>query len=617
MRISRFSTVLSALSVIFLIFTLMTPALAQDETLKSHGFSVFGELKYGPDFTNFDYTNPDAPKGGLATIGGFGSFDSLHPFILKGVSAAGLGGLFDTLLVSSGDEHASAYGLLAKEIEWPVDRSWVIFTLRPEARFHDGEPVTADDVIFSFNILKEKGHPQYAVLWKDVTSVEKIGDYKVKFAFANNENRELPLIIGGLSVLPQHYWEDREFGDSSLDIPVGSGPYKIKEMEPGRFIEYALNLDYWGKDLPVKKGQNNFDIRIEYYRDLEIIRQAVRAGDVDYWTENKAAAWAEAYDISAVEQGVLNKEWVEHQMPEGMQGYYLNTRRDVFKNKALRRALNLAFDYEWTNRTLFYNQYTRMNSYFTNSDMASSELPEGGELAILEPFRAQLPPEVFDEVYSQPVSDGSGNNRKNLRQAIKLLREAGYRFEDKKLIDPATGQQVIFEIIYSQSSSERILNPWVKVMRERLGMNVTSRLIDRPQFIRRVRDYDFDLTSARLLQSRSPGTEQFNYFHSRGVAEKGSMNLAGINDPVVDVLVEELVNADSREEQRDAARALDRVLLWGEYVVPNWYLSADRILYWDKFDRPAINPWNGVAFGTWWVDAEKVSSLEQRKKAIK
>jgi microcin C transport system substrate-binding protein len=614
--------ILGILTSLVLLITAISLPAAADETnagkvYKAHAISLFGEPKYGPDFTHFDYTNPDAPKGGVVTIGGYGSFDSLNPFILKGVSATGIGGLFDSLLVSSGDEHSSAYGLLAGEIEWPKDRSWVAFTLRPEARFHDGKPVTADDVVFSFDILMEKGHPQYAVIWQDVEKIEKLADNKVKFTFRIKGNRELPLTIGSLPVLPKHYWEDRDFADSSLDIPVGSGVYKVKELEAGRFIEYELDKNYWGINLPVNKGTGNFGLRIEYYRDLEIIRQAVRAGDVDYWTENKAAAWAESYDIPAVEQGVLNKVWVEHQMPQGMQAFYMNTRRPVFQNKALRMAVNLAFDYEWTNAKLFYNQYTRMDSYFSNSDMAATGLPEGSELAVLEAFRGQVPEEVFTTAYKMPVSDGSGNNRKNLRKAIKLLRNGGYKFEDKKLIDPVTGQQVRFEILYSQSGTERIINPWIKILRERLGMDASARSVDQPQYIRRVRDYDFDITSARLIQSRSPGNEQYNYFASSGVKTEGSRNLAGINDTVVDQLVDRLVKATSREEQRTYARALDRVLLWGEYAVPNWYLAADRALYWDKFGRPDTNPWDGIDFGTWWIDQDKAASLADRKSALK
>jgi microcin C transport system substrate-binding protein len=606
--------------------SLVSIGQTEENINRGHAVSIFGEPKYGPDFEHFEYADPNAPKGGSIVVGEFGSFDSLHRFILKGDYAYGMmtgpspsdfTTMFDTLTVDSQDEHGSTYGLLAGEIEWPEDRTWTTFTLRPEARFHDGTKVTAEDVVFSFDILREKGAPAFTVFWKDIEKAEALSEDKVKFTFKKS-SRELPAMAGAVPVFPKHYWDGKDFAESSLDIPVGSGPYKIKEFEPGRFIEYELDPNYWGKDLAVNKGKFNIVThRKEYFRELEIIRQAVRAGEIDIWQENKAAAWADGYDLPAVEQGVLKKEWIDHKEIQGMQAWYLNTRRDVFKNKALRQALNLAFDFEWTNATLFHSQYTRTKSFYENSDMASTGLPEGLELEILEKYRDQVPAEVFTQTYDIPVSDGSGKNRRNLGKALKILKGAGYRFEDKKLIDPGTNEQVAFEFLQASASSNRILNPWLKILNERLGMNASIRVIDPSQYLERLKTYDFDVISLNLPQSQSPGVEQYHYFGSEGVKNPGSFNFAGVNDPVVDELVEGLISATSLEEQQSYARALDRVLLWGDYVVPNWYLSSNRLLYWDKFDRPAVLPWEGARLEYWWIDAEKASTLEERKSALK
>ncbi len=619
---------LSALffAVVLTAVPLVPVGQAEENINRSHGISIFGEPKYGPDFKHFDYVNPNAPKGGKMVVGEFGSFDSLHRFILKGDAAYGMiqgpgpadfTTMYDTLTVDSKDEHSSTYGLLAKEIEWPDDRTWVTFTLRSEARFHDGTPVTAEDVVFSFDTLKDKGAPSFTVIWKDIVKAEVVAENKVKFTFTKS-SRELPLMAGAVPVFPKHYWDGKDFTESSLDIPIGSGPYKIKDFEPGRFIEYELDPNYWGKDLPVNKGKFNIaGQRKEYFRELEIIRQALRGGEIDFWQENKAAAWADSYDLPAVEQGVLKKEWIDYKEIQGMQGWYLNTRRQVFQNQALRQALNLAFDFEWTNKTLFHNQYTRTASYYENSDMASTGLPSGLELEILEKYRGQVPDALFTEPYVVPVSDGSGKNRKNLRSALKILKEAGYRFEDKKLIDPVSNEQVAFEILQASASSNRILNPWLKILNERLGMNVSVRVIDPSQYLERIKTYDFDTISLNLPQSQAPGVEQYHYFGSEGVENPGSFNFSGVNDPIVDELVEGLISATSLVEQQSFARALDRVLLWGDYVVPNWYLSSNRLLYWDKFDRPAVLPWEGARLEYWWIDADKASTLEERKSSLK
>jgi microcin C transport system substrate-binding protein len=415
----------------------------------AHALSMYGDLKYGPGFTHFEYTNPHAPKGGDARLAAIGTFDSFNPFVLKGVPAAGIGNTFETLMVQSDDEPFSEYGLIAETVETPPDRSWVIFTLRPEARFHDGSPITAEDVIWTFDTLKKKGHPRFRSYYGKVVSAEKLAERRVRFAFSPGDNRELPLILGQLPVLSRAYWSTRAFERTTLEPPLGSGPYRVdvNAFEPGRFVVYRRVKDYWGAALPVRAGRNNFDtLRYDYYRDGSIALEAFKAGHYDFRVENAAKQWATGYASPALAAGLFKKEEIRNELPTGMQGYAINTRRPLFKDRRVRQALGYAFDFEWTNRTLFYGAYTRTSSYFSNSELASSGLPTDGELKVLEPYRGRVPDEVFTREYRPPVSDGSGFIRQNLLAALELLKQAGWVVRDMRLVNAATGAPFEFEI---------------------------------------------------------------------------------------------------------------------------------------------------------------------------
>ncbi len=579
-----------------------------------HGLAMHGETKYGPEFTHFDYVNPDAPKGGLLRLGAQGNFDSFHSFIPKG--NPGPGSSVETLLTSSADEPFTEYGLIAESLEVPEDRSWAIFTLRPEARWHDGKPVTVDDVIWSLDILKSKGHPQYRFYYQNVVDAREVGPRRVKFTFDEKNNRELPLIVGQLPILPKHYWEGRNFEATTLEPPLASGPYRVKDFEPGRFIELERVEDYWGKDLPVNKGQDNFDrIRYEYYRDETVLREALKAGRIDYHRENIAKVWALDYlpeKIPAIKHGWLNKEAVEHRRPTGMQAFFFNTRRKIFEDPRVRRALGYAFDFEWTNKNIFFSQYTRSESYFSNSELAATGLPQGEELETLERFRGRIPEEVFTTPYEAPSTDGSGWPRDNLRKAFALLEEAGWVVRDMKLVNVETGQQMRFEIMLVQKSIERVVLPFVRNL-QRLGIDVRVRLVDSSQYINRLRKFDFDMIIFGVGQGESPGNEQRFYWSSAAADSPAARNVAGIKDPVVDELIELVITAPDRESLVARTRALDRVLLHGHYVIPNWHLETDRILYWDKFSRPSVTPNQGTSTSYWWFDEAKAQVLDEKR----
>jgi len=590
-------------------------AAAADEPRPVHGLAMHGKLKYGPGFTHFDYVNPDAPKGGLLRQGATGTFDSFHGFIPKG--HAGPASSVETLLTSSADEPFSEYGLIAESIEVPEDRSWAIFTLRPEARWHDGKAITVDDVIWSLEILKSKGHPQYRFYYQNVVDAQQVGPRRVKFTFDEKNNRELPLIVGQLPILPKHYWEGRDFEATTLEPPLSSGPYRVAGFEPGRFIELERVKDYWGKDLPVNKGQYNFDrIRYDYYRDETIMREALKAGRIDQRDENMAKAWALEYmpdKVPAIKNRWLIKEDIEHHRPAGMQAFFFNTRRDVFKDRRVREALGYAFDFEWTNKNLFFGQYARTQSFFANSELAATSLPKGEELEVLERFRGKIPEEVFTTVYEAPSTDGSGWPRDNLRKAFALLEEAGWEVRDQKLVNVKSGEQMRFEILLVQKSIERIVLPFARNL-QRLGIDARVRLVDSSQYINRLRKFDFDMIIFSVGQSESPGNEQRFYWSSAAADSPAARNLAGIKDPVVDELIELVISAPDRESLVARTRALDRVLLSGHYIIPNWHSPADRVLYWNKYSRPAVTPDRGTSTDYWWFDKAKAARLKQRLK---
>jgi microcin C transport system substrate-binding protein len=546
-------------------------------------------------------------------LAGIGTFDSLNPFILKGITPLGMGNLFDTLTVNSQDEAFSQYGLIAESMEMPKDRSWIIFTLRKQARFHDGSPITPADVVFSMNILKEKGHPFYRAYYRDVKKVEQLGERRVKFTFSeDSENRELPLIVGQMQILSKAYWSGREFDKTTLESPLGSGPYRIESFEPGRYISYRRVEDYWAADLPVNVGKNNFDvIRYDYYRDTTVALQALKAGEYDFRVENVAKNWATAYNIPAVREGRLIKAEIPHESPTGMQAFVYNTRRPVFQDSRVREALSYAFDFEWINKNLFNGAYTRTKSFFSNSELASSSLPSPEERAILEPFRGRIPDAVFNKVYQPPVTNGSGNNRRNLRQAFRLLAQAGWKVNRAgKLVNNKTGIPLTFEILLVSPTFERVVLPFKKNL-ERLGIDVKVRTVDNTQYENRVKNYDFDMLVWSFGQSLSPGNEQRNFWNSKIADIPGGRNLAGVRDPVVDELIELVISAPDRKSLIYRTRALDRVLLFGHYVIPHWHLRHYRVAYWNKIARPKISPKYDLGFDTWWFDPEKAAVLEK------
>ncbi|MBR9972364.1 extracellular solute-binding protein [Magnetospirillum sulfuroxidans] len=571
-----------------------------------HGLAMHGGLKYPADFTHFDYVNPAAPKGGILRLADQGPFDSLNPFIPKGQSPDGVSLPFDTLMESAADEPFSEYGLIAETVETPPDRSWVIFTVRPQARWHDGQPITADDVIFSLDILRTKGAPHYRFYYAGVDRVEKLGERRVKFTFKPGDNRELPLILGQLPVLPKHYWQDKAFDETTLTPPLGSGPYRIAAFEPGRFITYERVKDYWAKDLPTQKGRYNFDtIRYDVYRDGTVALEALKAGEYDLRLENEAKKWATGYaNWDAVKNGGAVLREFRHNLPSGMQGYVFNLRRPLFTDIRVREALAQAFDFEWTNRNLFYGQYTRTNSYFDNSELAGKGLPDAAELKLLEPLRAQVPPSVFTRAYESPVTDPDLGNRPNLRRAMALLEQAGWQVVDGRLVN-ADGQQFRFEILLSSPAFERVSLPFAHNLK-RLGIDATVRTVDPTQYVNRVRAFDFDMIVQVWGQSLSPGNEQSMYWTSDAADQPGSRNMGGIRNPAVDALVDKVIAAPDRVALVAATRALDRVLLWNWYVIPQWHSPVIRVALWDKFGQPDTIPLQGWQMFALWAKSAEV-----------
>ena len=606
-------TRIAAIAVsMLLLWGLSAVGAGAQEVTRGHGLAMHGDLKYPAGFRSFDYVNPAAPKGGDVRLDAVGGYDSFNGFVIKGRPAVGLGLIYDSLMVSSADEPFSQYCLLCETVEVPADRSWVAFTLRGQASWHDGRPVTAEDVIWTFNTLREKGRPFYRYYYASVESVEKTGPRTVKFTFKPGENRELPLILGQLAVLPKHYWEGRDFEKTTLEPPPGSGPYRIDTFEAGRSITYARVPEYWGARLAVNAGSNNFDrVRYDYYRDSTVAIEAFKAGAIDYRDENSSRHWATSYNVPALKEGRLVKETLSHSRSSGMQGFVFNTRRPIFQDRMVRRALAYAFDFEWSNKILFYGQYTRTRSFFQNSELAATGLPRGRELEILEPYRDRLPPEVFTEEYQPPRTDGSGNNRANLRAALDLLRQAGWDIdaEKRKLVNNETGEPMEFEVLLISPLFERVVLPMKKNL-ARLGIEITVRTVDTAQYTERLNNFDFDMIVNTWGQSLSPGNEQRNFWTSASVDQKGSRNLAGLEDPIVDELVELLIAAPSRAELVQRTRALDRVLQWTHIVIPQLHIPVDRVVYWNKFSRPEVIPRRGSSFFTWWVDPQKEKALE-------
>jgi microcin C transport system substrate-binding protein len=602
--------------LVVLLPLLLAVAPAAAQTAPSNGLSLYGELKYPPDFKHFDYVDPAAPKGGTVKYDAIGTFDTLNPFTLKGQAADGLGGIFDTLLASAPDEPVAAYGLIAESVEVAPDRKSVLYILRQEARFHDGTPITPDDVIWTFDTLKAKGHPRYRLYYAEVLKAEKEGEHGVRFTFRSNDNRELPQIVGEMPVLSKAYWSNRDFETTTLDPPLGSGAYKIESVDQGRSITYRRVADYWGKDLPVNVGRQNFDvIRFDYYRDQTIALEAFKAGQYDIRVENVAKNWAIGFDGPALEQGLIKKQEIPNKVPTGMQAFVFNTRKPLFADPRVRQALGYLFDFEWANKNLFYGAYTRTKSYFSNSDLASSGLPEGDELAILQKFKGEIPDAIFTAPFEPPKTDGTGNIRDNLREALRLLAAAGWSVKNGRL-ENAAGQPFEFEFLLDQPEFERIVLPFGQNL-ERAGIKMHVRLVDPAQYENRVRGFDYDMIDTVWGESLSPGNEQRDYWSSAAADEPGSFNFAGIKDKAVDALVDLVIHADNRAGLLASTHALDRVLLSGYYVIPNWHLTYFRVARWDKFGEPKTAPPYALDLDSWWIEPAREGDIEAKKQQVK
>ncbi len=598
------------------------PASAQSaEPAWRHAISLFGDIKYPPDFKRFDYVNPDAPKGGYSRQISLGTFDNFNIAVagVKGSLASAVGYIYESLTTGSQDEVSTEYGLLAESVQHPDDFSWVTYRLRSEARWHDGKPVTPEDVIFSLETFKTYS-PMYGMYYRHVVKADKVGERDIRFTFDAPGNRELPAIVGQLTVLPKHWWEGtdaqgrkRDVSATTLEKPLGSGPYRIKDFSPGRTIVMERVKDYWGAQLPVRIGQYNFDeMRFEFFRDNTVALEAFKADQADWILENSAKQWATAYDFPAVADKKVVKEEFPVRSSGRMQGFVLNLRREQFKDARLRRAFNFAFDFEEMNKQLFYGQYTRIKSYFEGTELASSGLPEGAELAILQAVKNEVPPEVFTTPYSNPVNGNPEAVRANLREAVRLLKEAGFEVRDRKLVDPS-GKPVAVEFLQQDPSGERIAL-FYKPALERLGVTVSVRTVDDVQYENRVRSFDFDIITKVWGQSLSPGNEQREYWGAASADRPGSTNLCGIKNPAIDKLIERVIFAKDRTDLIAATKALDRVLLWNFYVVPQFTYGYLRYARWDRFSHHDPLPKYGVSGlpALWWFDEEKAARIGRR-----
>lgn len=600
---------------------LLFAAPVRAEPTWRHALSLVGTPKYPPGFEHFNWVNPEAPKGGPVRIHAIGTFDSLNQFPVKGSPAAGLGLIYDSLMAGSPDEPSTEYGLIAEAASYPADYSSVTFRLRREARFHDGEPVKPEDVIFSFETIK-KVSPNWAFYYKNVVGAEKTGAHEVTFRFDVKGNRELPQIMGQLTVLPKHYWtgkdadgKPRDLAKTTLKPPLGSGPYRIGEVKPARSIVYERVDDYWAKDLAVKRGQYNFgSLRIEYFRDSTVAFEAFKAGQLDYYQDRNSRNWATAYEFKAVENGWVKKEEIELKRGAPMQAFVLNLRKKKYADPRVRQAFNLAYDFEWSNKNLFYGQYKRVNSYFQNSELAAKGLPEGREKEILEALRAEFPDHVPEETltkeYRNPANPDQNAFRQNLRKAARLLRQAGWSAKDGVLTNEKTGEKMEVEFLIVSPAFERVVLPYIQNLK-RLGITASLRLVDSSQYRARLDSFDYDIIVGGFPQSESPGNEQRDFWGTEAADKNGSRNLIGIKNPAIDKLIDMIIFAKSRAELVAVTRVLDRVLLWHHFLVPQWFAPSARIAYWDKFGRPKTLPSQSVAFTqVWWHDAAAAKALE-------
>lgn len=583
---------------VFMFCTLVSICFPSTASSWSHALSMYGDFKYPVEFTHFDYVNPNAPKGGAFKQATIGSFDSLNPFIVKGNAANGIGMIYDSLLKQSYDEPFTGYALIASSVKVADDFSSVSFKINPKARFHDGKAIQADDVKFSFELLIEKGSPHFRSYYADVKKVVVVSPLQVTFYFTETGNRELPLIVGQIPIFPEHFWSDKNFSKTDLTIPLGSGAYQIKKFKAGKRITYQRVSDYWAADLPVNKGLYNFDKMVfDYYRDDGVAFEAFKSGAFDYRLESSAKRWATGYKGSLFESGKIVTGNISDKTPQGMQGFWFNLRKDKFKEREVREAITLLFDFEWANKTLFYGSYTRINSFYSGSELSTGNIISDAENKILLPYQDQLADSVF-QPFSLPVTKGDGNVRDQMRRAVKLFEKAGYQLKDSKMQDK-NGKQFEFEFLLHSKDFERVVHPFRQNL-QRIGIKTSIRLVDVSQFINRVNNFDFDLLSLRKGQSISPGNEQLSFWGCGSRMELGTSNWSGVCSPVIDSLVQELITTESREALVNTTKALDRVLLNEYMVIPQWHLPAYRIAYWDKFSHPIISPIYDLGLSTWW-----------------
>jgi len=615
-----------------LLLLLLFASPAQAQTTRSHALTILGTPALPPDFPNFPYANTAAAKGGEAVFAMVGSFDGFNPYILRGNAAIGTGAswqpgvggtsagsagghVWESLLVGSADEVATGYGHLAETIELPADRMWAAFELRPEARFADGTPVTAADVAWTFKTLMEKGRPSVRVAYADVQDAVAESERRVVFHFKSNQNRELPLSVGGLPVLSEKWWSTRDFTKPLTEPPLGSGPYRVEKFELGRSVTYVRDPNWWARDRPTGRGFHNFDrVRIEYFRDPTIAMQAFKAGQIDYRQENISKEWATGYDFPAVRDGLVRRDEIEHRLPVGIQGFIMNTRRPMFADPRVREAIGQVFDFEWMNKNLFFSSYVRTHSYFGNTAQEATGLPNAAEQALLAPFRDKLPPDLFTEPFRVPATDGSGNNRDGLRRALALLKDAGWTIRDRKLVDGA-GKPMAFTILLQDPTLEKVALPYQQWL-QRLGIEVGIRTVDIAQYERLTDDFDFDMTTIIYPGSDLPGNELRDYFSCMGAKTPGGGNLAGVCDPAVDALIEQIVAAQDRATLATAGRALDRVLLRGWYMVPQMHNKQFNVATWNRFGRPTQPVRDGFVLDSWWIDPNLSAKADTARKSI-
>ena len=586
--------------------------LADDTVTRSWSMAEFGEPLYDQSMPHWPYVNPDAPKGGSVVLGAFGTFDSLNTYILKGSWPRMLGLTGDSLMVGSADELTAAYGLLAESVEYPADRSWIIFNMRPEAHFDNDTPITAADIEFSFNTIQEHGRPFLKSFYSEVESVEVLDTHTIKFSFNTKDTMKPLMKVAGLAPISVEYWKDKDISKTFLTPQPASGSYYISDVDAGRSLTFKRVENYWGKDLPINKGLSNIGtIRYDYYRDLEVMVEAFKAGDIDFRAENSSKRWATAYEVDEVENNEIVLDTPPDNTPGAIQAFFFNLRRSPFDDQRVRQGINLLYDFETIKRTILYNQYERINSYFPNSDYGVSGPPTPEEIAVLEPFRDQLPPEVFTDEFKAPVTDGSGRNRQQLRQALALFNEAGWDLSDGKLMKD--GQQMSLELLLVQPDGQRVAAPFLQNL-DRAGIDTSVRIVDSAQYQVRTDDFDFDMISARLSFFPPPGPELRSYYGTVAADERGSANYGGIKNPVVDELIELLIKAETLEKLQITTRALDRVLLWNYYLIPQFYVDKHRIAYWNRFGQPDVQP-RYISFstgmpGSWWIDEALDSKLD-------